>query len=41
MYVTGQESQTKNIIIDEAIRIAKMYCDEKSYQYINGVLDNL
>ena len=32
---------SKNIIIDEAIRIAKMYCDEKSYQYINGVLDNL
>ena len=31
----------KNIIIDEAIRIAKMYSDEDSYKYINGVLDNL
>lgn len=31
----------KNIIIDEAIRIAKEYSDEESYKYINGVLDNL
>ena len=31
----------KNIIIDEAIRIAKEYSDEDSYKYINGVLDNL
>ena len=36
-----KEIASRNIIIDEAIRIAKMYCDEKSYQYINGVLDNL
>ena len=36
-----KEIASKNIIIEEAIRIAKMYCDEKSYQYINGVLDNL
>ena len=36
-----KEIASKNIIIAEAIRIAKMYCDEKSYQYINGVLDNL
>ena len=31
----------KNIIIDEAIRIAKEYSDDDSYKYINGVLDNL
>ena len=31
----------KNIVIDEAIRIAKEYCDEDSYKYINGVLDNI
>lgn len=31
----------KNIIIDEAIRIAKEYSNEDSYKYINGVLDNL
>ena len=36
-----KEIASKNIIIDQAIRTAKMYCDEKSYQYINGVLDNL
>ncbi len=32
---------SKNIVIDEAIRIAKEYCDEDSYKYINGVLDNI
>lgn len=31
----------KNIVIDEAINIAKEYSDEESYKYINGVLDNL
>lgn len=31
----------KNIVIDEAIRIAKEYSDQDSYKYINGVLDNL
>ena len=36
-----KEVASKSIVIDEAIRIAKEYCDEKSYQYINGVLDNL
>lgn len=32
---------SKNIIIDEAINIAKKYSDEESYKYINGVLDKL
>lgn len=31
----------KPIIIDEAIILTKTYCDEDSYKYINGVLDNL
>ena len=31
----------KNIAIDEAVIIAKEYCDEESYKYINGVLDKL
>ncbi len=31
----------KNVVIDEAIRIAKEYSDDDSYKYINGVLDNL
>ena len=31
----------KAVIIDEAVSIAKTYCDEKSYSYINGVLDKI
>lgn len=29
------------VIIDEAIILAKHYCDEESYKYINGVLDKI
>lgn len=32
---------SKNIVINEAVRITKEYCDEDSYKYINGVLDKL
>ena len=35
------ELNDRNVVIDEAIRIAKEYSDEDSYKYINGVLDNL
>ena len=31
----------KSVVIDEAIILCKEYCDETSYKYINGVLDNL
>ena len=31
----------KAIIIDEAINLAKEYCDDDAYKYINGVLDQL
>lgn len=31
----------KAIIIDEAINLAKEYCDDDSFKYINGVLDQL
>lgn len=31
----------KAIIINEAINIAKKYCDEDSFKYINGVLDKI
>ena len=30
----------KSIIIDEAIEISKIYCDDKASKLINGVLDN-
>lgn len=29
------------IIINEAIELAKTFCDDVSFKYINGVLDNL
>ena len=29
------------VVIDEAVILSKQYCDEESYKYINGVLDNL
>lgn len=29
------------IVLDEAVEIAKKYCDEDSYRYINGVLDKI
>lgn len=29
------------IVIDEAITLAKKYCDEDTYKLINGVLDHL
>ena len=29
------------VVIDEAIILTKQYCDEESYKYINGVLDNI
>lgn len=30
-----------NVVIDEAIEISKTYSTEKSYQFINGVLDGI
>ena len=38
-YKTGLND--KAVIINEAIIFAKQYCDDESYKYINGVLDNL
>ena len=32
--------QPKNIAINVAVDIAKKYCDDNSYKFINGVLDN-
>ena len=31
----------KAVVIDEAVILAKEYCDEEAYKYINGVLDNI
>ena len=31
----------KAIVIDEAVELAKEYCDDETYKLINGVLDKL
>ena len=31
----------KQIVVDEAVILAKKYCDEATYKLINGVLDHL
>lgn len=35
------ETAPKAIVIDEAITLAKKYCDDDTYKLINGVLDKL
>lgn len=35
------EVSPRPIVIDEAITLAKKYCDEETYKLINGVLDHL
>lgn len=34
-------SYSKGIVIDEAVQLAKKYCDDDTYKLINGVLDRL
>jgi len=31
----------ENVIIDEAVELSKIYSSEKSYQFINGILDGI
>lgn len=31
----------KAVVIDEALKLAKKYCEPDSYKYMNGVLDNI
>lgn len=35
------ETAQRAIVIDEAVTLAKKYCDEDTYKLINGVLDQL
>lgn len=35
------EIAPKAIVIDEAVTLAKKYCDDETYKLINGVLDRL
>ena len=32
--------QPKQVVINVAVELAKKYCDETSYKFVNGVLDN-
>ena len=32
--------QPKQVVINVAVELAKKYCDESSYKFVNGVLDN-
>ena len=36
-----EDQQPKAVVINEAITLAKEYCDDNSYKLINGVLDTL
>ena len=40
-YQLNQHDIVRAVIINEAIEIAKQYCDDKSPKFINGVLDQL
>ena len=35
------ETAQRQVVIDEAIVLAKKYCDDDTYRFINGVLDKL
>ena len=37
----SQGLNDKAVVIDEAVIMAKEYCDEEAYKYINGVLDHI
>lgn len=36
-----QSLNDKAVAIDEAVILAKEYCDEESYRFINGILDQI
>jgi N utilization substance protein B len=40
-YELSQGEIDRPVIINEAIEIAKKYCDKDAPKFINGVLDNL
>lgn len=36
-----KEEVPQNVAINEAIELSKKYCDDKSFPFINGVLDSI
>ncbi len=37
---SGEDRSDRNVIIDEAVELAKTYGGEQSYRFINGLLDH-
>lgn len=35
------ENTDKKVVINEAVELTKKYCDDQSYKYINGVLNQI
>lgn len=35
------QSENKNVVINEAVNLTKKYCDDDSYKFINGILNNI
>lgn len=40
-YKYSEEPLDRNIVIDEAVEFAKIYGDDQSYRFINGLLDSV
>lgn len=36
-----EKDTPRSVVIDEAINLAKEYCSDKSYKFINGILDSI
>ena len=43
LLVAVDELQTENnsVVINEAVELTKKYCDDDSYKFINGILNNI
>ncbi len=39
-YFSGEDRSDRKVIIDEAVEMAKTFGGEKSYRFINGLLDH-
>lgn len=40
-YELLETDQSKEVVINEAVELAKKYCDEAVYKFINGVLNKI
>ena len=35
------QTENKSVVINEAVELTKKYCDDDSYKFINGILNNI